>query len=120
VGELHTTSNNLLPNGRRDALEFNIHAQNLFTKLQPLTKQIATKCRVSSAARVKLNAAPPVVPFETQWQLNDADIAIIKTLPSHMRHSFLEVAAPIFNKARKDFHGRKAALVILRRIAQQL
>jgi hypothetical protein len=120
VGELHTTSNNLLPNGRRDALEFNIHAQNLFTKLQPLTKQIATKCRVSSAARVKANAAPTAVPFETQWQLKDADIAIIKTLPSQLRHSFLNVASPIFNKTRKDFHGRKAALVILHRIAQKL
>jgi len=120
VGELHTTSNNLLPNGRRDALEFNIHAQNLFTKLQPLTKQIATKCRVSSAARVKANASPTVVPFETQWQLKDADIAIIKALPSQLRHSFLDVAAPIFNKTRKDFHGRKAALAILHRIAQKL
>jgi len=120
VGELHTTSNNLLPNGRRDALEFNIHAQNLFTKLQPLTKQIATKCRVSSAARVKENAAPLIVPYETQWQLKDADIAIIKTLPPQLRHSFLDVSAPIFNKARKDFHGRKAALVILHRIAQKL
>jgi hypothetical protein len=120
VGELHTTSSNLLPNGRRDALEFNIHAQNLLTKLQPLTKQIATRCRVSSAARVKANVAPPVVPFETQWQLKDADIAVIKTLPSQLRNSFLDVVAPIFNKARRDFHGRKAALMILHRIAQKL
>lgn len=120
VGELHTTSNNLLPNGRRDALEFNIHAQNLFTKLQPLTKQIATKCRTSSAARVKANAAPQIVPYETEWQLKDTDIALIKTLPPQLKHSFLDVAAPIFNKARKDFHGRKAALVILHRIAQKL
>jgi len=60
------------------------------------------------------------VPYETQWQLKDADIAIIKTLPPQLRHSFLDVSAPIFNKARKDFHGRKAALVILHRIAQKL
>jgi len=120
VGELHTTSGNLLPNGRRDALEFNIHAQNLFTKLQPLTKQIATKCRVSSAARVKLHEAPQAVPFETQWELADVDIATIKSLPSNLRHSYLEIASLIFNKTRKDFHGRKAALLVLRRIAQKL
>jgi molecular chaperone HtpG len=117
VGEIHTTSGNLLPNGRRDALEFNIHSQNLLTKLQPLTKQIAGKCRSSSAARVKSSAAP-VIPYATEWGLDDKDIAIIKKLPFRLRMSFLEVIGPIFTKTRKDFHGRKAAITILRRIAQ--
>lgn len=120
VGELHTTSGNLLPNGRRDALEFNIHAQNLFAKLQPFTKQIATRCRVSSAAREKLTAEPTVAPFESQWELADADIATIKSLPINIRQSYLEIASMIFNKTRKDYHGRKAALLILRRISQKL
>jgi molecular chaperone HtpG len=117
VGELHTTSNNLLPNGRRDALEFNIHSQNLFSKLQPLTKQIAGKCRSSSAARVKQNDRP-TIPFETEWGLNDADVEIIKKLPFNLRTSFLKVAGPIFGRIRKDYHGRKAALIVLRRIAE--
>jgi hypothetical protein len=119
VGEIHTTSKNLLPNGRRDALEFNIHSQNLLTKLQPLTKQIAGKCRSSSAARVKSNPAP-IIPYETEWQLDEKDITIINNLPFRLRMSFLEVVWPIFTKTRKDFHGRKAALTILRKLSQEL
>lgn len=115
VGELHTTSKNLLPNGRRDALEFNIHAQNLFTKLQPLTKQIAGKCRSSSAARVKPKNQP-VIPFETEWGLEPEEVGMIKKLPPTLRTSFLQIVGPIFGKTRRDFHGRKAALTILRRI----
>ncbi|SRR5581483_4677396 len=118
VGELHATSNNLLPNGRRDALEFNIHSQNLFTKLQPLTKQIAGKCRSSSAARVKHNAPPPI-PYETDWGLADSDVELIKSLRPNLRMSFLQVVGPIFSKTRKDYHGRKAALTILRRVAKE-
>lgn len=117
VGELHATSNNLLPNGRRDALEFNVHSQNLYTKLQPLTKQIAGKCRSSSAARVNVAAAP--ISYETEWGLDDGDIALIKALHPNMRMSFLEVMGPIFNKTRRDYHGRKAALVVLRRLSCQ-
>jgi molecular chaperone HtpG len=118
VGELHATSNNLLPNGRRDALEFNIHSQNLFTKLQPLTKQIAGKCRSSSAARVK-GSEPPPIPFETEWGLESSDVEMIQSLPKNIRISFLQVVGPIFSRSRKDYHGRKAALTILRRIAKE-
>ena len=118
VGEIHTTSKNLLPNGRRDALEFNIHSQNLLTKLLPLTKQIAGKCRSSSAARVKGDVPAPI-PYEKEWGLDDSDVKLIQSLAPNIRASFLQVMGPIFSKTRKDFHGRKAALTILRRITKE-
>jgi len=53
IGECHVLSPKLIPNGRRDDFEQNVHYSNLCTHLGPVAKQIAKICRECSAERAK-------------------------------------------------------------------
>jgi molecular chaperone HtpG len=53
IGECHVLSKNLIPNGRRDDFEQNVHYSNLCTHLTPHAKQIAKMCREQSAERAR-------------------------------------------------------------------
>jgi Histidine kinase-, DNA gyrase B-, and HSP90-like ATPase len=53
VGEVHIVSKRLVPNGRRDQLEENIHKQNLLNHLISRGRAIAKLCRDKSAQRSK-------------------------------------------------------------------
>ncbi|MGK9166712.1 ATP-binding protein [Inquilinus limosus] len=54
VGEVHVLDPRLIPNGRRDQFEPNVHYTNLLNHLGPLTRDIATRCRTYSSRRSKL------------------------------------------------------------------
>ncbi len=54
VGEVHVLDSRIIPNGRRDQFEPNIHYLNLSNHLSPMAKDIARRCRTSSARRSKL------------------------------------------------------------------
>jgi molecular chaperone HtpG len=51
VGEVHVLDRRLIPNGRRDNFEQNIHLNNLLNHLAPVAKDIARRCRTNSAKR---------------------------------------------------------------------
>ena len=51
VGEVHILDKRIVPNGRRDQLEQNVHYHNLLNHLLPTTRAIARRCRTSSARR---------------------------------------------------------------------
>lgn len=51
VGEVHLLDRRIVPNGRRDQLEQNIHYHNLLNHLLPTTRAIARRCRTSSVRR---------------------------------------------------------------------
>ncbi|MHA3772640.1 ATP-binding protein [Verrucomicrobiota bacterium sgz303538] len=51
VGEIHSISPKLIPNGRRDALEQNSHYLNLQSQLTPAARKIAKLCRSKSQER---------------------------------------------------------------------
>jgi len=51
IGEIHIIDNRIIPNGRRDHFENNIHFQNLANHLAPLGREIARQCRQSSRKR---------------------------------------------------------------------
>jgi molecular chaperone HtpG len=53
VGECHVLSPKLIPNGRRDDFEQNVHYSNLCTHLAPYAKRVAKMCRENSAERAK-------------------------------------------------------------------
>jgi hypothetical protein len=53
IGECHVLSKKLIPNGRRDDFEQNVHYSNLCTHLAPFAKKIAKMCRDQSAERAK-------------------------------------------------------------------
>ncbi len=51
VGEVHVIDRRIVPNGRRDQFEQNLHYHNLANHLTPTTRDIARRCRTSSARR---------------------------------------------------------------------
>ena len=51
VGEVHVVDPRVVPNGRRDQFEQNVHFANLINHLAPLARDIAQRCRTSSIRR---------------------------------------------------------------------
>ena len=51
VGEVHVIDRRIVPNGRRDNFEQNVHFHNLLNHLTPTARDIARSCRTNSARR---------------------------------------------------------------------
>jgi len=51
VGEIHVIDPLVLPNGRRDHFEQNVHYSNLLTHLTPIARELSRRCRSSSIRR---------------------------------------------------------------------
>lgn len=51
VGELHVVDPRIVPNGRRDHFEQNVHFHNLLTHVAPTAREITRRCRTSSIQR---------------------------------------------------------------------
>lgn len=54
VGEIHVLDSRIVPNGRRDDFERNVHLANLKNHLAPLGRDVANRCRTSSRDRKRL------------------------------------------------------------------
>jgi len=51
VGEFHVLDDRILPNGRRDHFEQNVHFSNLLGQLRPIAQDLSRRCRQSSIRR---------------------------------------------------------------------
>jgi hypothetical protein len=51
VGEIHVLDRKIVPNGRRDNFEQNVHHGNLFNQLSPVARDISKRCRTNSVRR---------------------------------------------------------------------
>ena len=51
VGEVHVIDSRIVPNGRRDSFEENVHFNSLLNHLVPLARDLAHRCRTSSVRR---------------------------------------------------------------------
>jgi molecular chaperone HtpG len=51
VGEVHILDNRILPNGRRDHFEQNVHFRNVLGQLSPIARDLSRLCRDSSLRR---------------------------------------------------------------------
>ena len=51
VGEVHVFDRRIIPNGRRDQFEANVHYYNLLNHLSPAARDIVRRCRTSSTKR---------------------------------------------------------------------
>jgi len=51
VGEIHVVDSRIIPNGRRDHYEQNVHYTNLMNQLSPIARDISARCRQSSIRR---------------------------------------------------------------------
>jgi len=54
VGEIHIIDTRVLPNGRRDHFEQNIHFRNIVSQLSPIARELVRRCRVSSLKRNRM------------------------------------------------------------------
>ncbi len=70
VGEVHVLDPRIVPNGRRDDFEQNGHYANLLNHLAPVGRDIARRCRVSSADRQRRrNIETQAVVIEQQLEV---------------------------------------------------
>jgi hypothetical protein len=51
VGEVHIVDRRIVPNGRRDHFEQNVHYDNLLNYIAPIARDISRRCRSSSIMR---------------------------------------------------------------------
>ena len=51
VGEIHVIDPRVIPNGRRDHFEQNVHYHNLLTHIAPIARDLSRRCRTSSIRR---------------------------------------------------------------------
>jgi len=51
VGEFHVLDERILPNGRRDHFEQNVHFGNVLGQLRPIARDLSRRCRQSSICR---------------------------------------------------------------------
>ena len=51
IGEVHVLDGRVVPNGRRDEFESNIHLDNIIAHLRPIGAEVARECRTSSQKR---------------------------------------------------------------------
>jgi hypothetical protein len=72
VGEIHVVDSRIIPNGRRDHYEQNVHYTNLINQLSPIARDISTRCRQSSIRRNWLRQ------FERQQDQIKRDLEIMK------------------------------------------
>lgn len=54
IGEVHVLDARVVPNGRRDEFESNVHLDNIIAHLRPIGAEVARECRVSSQKRNRL------------------------------------------------------------------
>ena len=72
VGEIHVLDSRIVPNGRRDHFQPNVHFTNLLNHLAPTTRDIARRCRTSSIRRKWLRE------FELQHTAARQTLGILK------------------------------------------
>lgn len=72
VGEVHIFDPRIVPNGRRDDFERNVHLANLKNHLAPLGREVAVRCRTSSRERKRIRD------FELAHQAALENIAILE------------------------------------------
>ena len=72
VGEIHIIDKRIIPNGRRDHDEHNVHYTNLVNQLSPIARDISPRCRQSSIRRNWLRD------FERKQDQVKRDLGIIK------------------------------------------
>ncbi|NKB55030.1 MAG: hypothetical protein GKS00_01720 [Alphaproteobacteria bacterium] len=54
IGEVHVLDGRVVPNGRRDEFESNVHLDNIIAHLRPFGAEVARECRLSSQKRNRL------------------------------------------------------------------
>jgi molecular chaperone HtpG len=122
VGEVHILSSRLVPNGRRDDLEQNVHQQNLINHVTPYAKHISKRCRQKSTernARKKLRGATRVGPTSKsaeRWLATINATGFLEQLPAERR----AIYSHVFCLLRQCCDSKGSALKIAQSLLRSL
>ncbi len=115
VGEVHIFDPRIVPNGRRDDFERNVHLANLKNHLAPLGREVAVRCRTSSRERKRIRD------FELAHQAALENIAILEQgslAPNACEHVALAVDMTVMKMEKLaapdnllDGEGRERAAI---------
>jgi len=113
VGEIHASSPRLVPNGRRDDLEQNVHQQNLLNHVLQHAKRTAKLCRAKSSQRNKQKTrerASGTQSPEVEWLLSHKSFK--KLTPPQQRVVGLFLTS-VFRSSRRKAKAKRMILTIL-------
>lgn len=123
VGEIHILDSRIVPNGRRDHFEQNVHFDNLLNHLSPVARNIAYRCRTNSLVRNWIRE------FERSEYAAKQKLAIIKqgsvgigrqSEAAQDARRILVKMERIAGRAAIAPEIRKKQRIVIRRIARQL
>lgn len=102
VGEIHVIDRRIVPNGRRDHFEQNIHFNNIQHQITPIARDIGRRCRSASIQRNRIRG------FERHEAIAKQNIKIVSSglLETHQASTLLQAA--------------EAAIRVMERIIPQL
>lgn len=139
VGEIHVIDDRIIPNGRRDHYEQNVHYTNLINQLSPIAREISTRCRQSSIRRnwlrqfdrqrdqakhdLDIVKQGSLTPLQRQVVLSQVH-QILDSMNKALLKDFLKADAPVLletlSKLRRDFlkikSGQDAQAKVLSRL----
>jgi hypothetical protein len=123
VGEVHLISKRIVPNGRRDDIEYSAHQQNLVKHVMPVAKQITKLSRSKSAARHSVRTAEPASADELTLQfsdyLNPKQLQLLNRCSPDRVEAYVEVLQFVQEHCPKS-SGRVTVKRILEAIVQRL
>lgn len=120
VGEVHLISKRIVPNGRRDDIQYSAHQQNLLKHLMPLAKQITKRSRSKSAERQAIKGSTIItsdnIPSSLSTVLSAEQRQTLSRCPIEKIRGYAEVIELVVECSR----SRKTALPLLKRILSSL
>ena len=97
VGEIHVIDQRIVPNGRRDHFEHNVHYHNLVNHLIPVARDIRERCRTSSMRR---NWLREFVRHETAAR-DKLNLTVQGSLPAKQRTTLRYEVRDLLSKMEK-------------------
>jgi molecular chaperone HtpG len=95
VGEVHVLDERILPNGRRDHFEQNVHFRDVLSKLSPLARDLGKRCRASSIRRNWIRRFEQGVSFIQNRQAILRQAAVSQGRRTKLKDEILDCAAKL-------------------------
>lgn len=115
TGEVHIVDDRIVPNGRRDDFEPNVHYENLCNHLMVQANDISSRCRSYSLLRRKERGLT-----QLETALNDyRKLLLGSNVAKIMRHDLIEDVRTQIDRAKRRLPG-KENVAKLARIERQL
>jgi hypothetical protein len=118
VGEVHILDDRILPNGRRDHFEQNVHFRNVLGQLAPIARDLGHLCRDSSVRRNWVRKFEQDMIFIKDRQAILRQGAISKSHGAELRDEIVNRAAHLEKIAMAPILDEKTRTALHKRLAQ--